>query len=97
MRRKTLPDYTSLIEWLSAQTQADLPVTFDQLEDVMGFPIPKQQRTAHSAWTQPGEPLGRGGDADWGAALSAFHRRCLDLHGARSEYTKETESFSEGN
>lgn len=50
-------DYSSLVDWLQEQTQRELPITFDELEDLIGFPLPAEPRARHSAWTQSGEPL----------------------------------------
>ena len=43
--------YKPLAEWLEAQTVDVLPITFDELEDILGFPLPMTARTQSSYWS----------------------------------------------
>jgi hypothetical protein len=51
--------YQPLTQWLLAQTADELPVTFDDLEDVLGTPLAPSARRHPPYWYSPANSLGK--------------------------------------
>lgn len=51
--------YQPLTQWLLAQTVEELPVTFDDLEDVLGTPLAPSARRHPPYWYSPVNSLGK--------------------------------------
>lgn len=51
--------YQPLTQWLLAQTVDELPITFDDLEDVLGSPLAASARRHPPYWYSPANSLGK--------------------------------------
>lgn len=51
--------YQPLIDWLQAQSTDRLPVSFSDLEDVLGWPLPDAARQHPPYWYSTDNSLGR--------------------------------------
>lgn len=51
--------YQALADWLHAQTADTLPMTFEEVEDVLGIQLPMTARTNSPYWHNPNTALGR--------------------------------------
>jgi hypothetical protein len=51
--------YQALADWLHAQSAESLPMTFEQVEDILGFQLPMTARTNSPYWHNPATALGR--------------------------------------
>jgi hypothetical protein len=55
----TVGKYQALADWLHAQTAESLPMTFEEVEDILGFQLPMTARTNSPYWHNPATALGR--------------------------------------
>lgn len=51
--------YQALADWLHAQTAESVPMTFDDVEDILGFSLPMTARTTSPYWYKATTALGR--------------------------------------
>jgi hypothetical protein len=51
--------YQALADWLHVQTADTLPMTFEEVEDILGFQLPMTARTNSPYWHNPTTALGR--------------------------------------
>lgn len=74
--------YQPLTERLTGHTGHEWRTSFAELEDLLGFPLPKAARSGRSWWTAPDKPHARAwrtpgwevGDIDPHAGFVTFHR-----------------------
>jgi hypothetical protein len=73
--------YRALHDWLRQQTQDQIPMSFEAIEDVLGLPLPASAKTPLAHWySYEGTALGRAiQDAEWKATGSET-RSCPRWH-----------------
>jgi Protein of unknown function DUF262/Protein of unknown function (DUF1524) len=69
--------YRPLVEWLQDQAVDELPVSFEELEDVLGFPMAQSARSHPAYWYSPANALGNA------LAVGGFKATGVDLTAER--------------
>ena len=63
-KRRMTGKYSSLYTYLEKRYADTVVLTFDQIESLIGFPLPDTARTQGEWWTRAGNPAEHGGYAD---------------------------------
>ena len=76
--------YAPLTEYLKAQDADRIPMTFAEMERVLGFPLPKSSRKHRAWWAN--DPRGHVNAEAWHKA--GFRAEGVDLGDARLEFVR---------